>query len=49
MRPSSVHPREGGDPVLWAIGHIRSAADSNPTQRASEKNWVPAFAGMHGT
>jgi hypothetical protein len=44
----SVHPREGGDPVLWAKGQSRPVTDINPTQPASQKNWVPAFAGMHG-
>jgi cytochrome c-type biogenesis protein CcmH len=44
----SAHPRESGDPVLWALRPNRMVADSNPRHRASRKHWVPAFAGMSG-
>ena len=45
---SSVHPREGGDPVLSGVtGH--EDQPHIPTQPSDRpQNWVPAFAGMHG-
>ncbi len=45
---SSVHPREGGDPVLsGATGdEDQSYTPTQPSERP--QHWVPAFAGMHG-
>ena len=48
IAPNSVHPREGGDPGFGLAGWIRSATDVGHAHRASQKNWVPAFAGMSG-
>jgi len=46
--PSSAHPRESEDPVLWASGHGLWRAKANPTHSASRQHWIPAFAGMSG-
>jgi len=38
--PFSVHPGEGRDPGVFEVFPLIA--------RASEKTWVPAFAGMSG-
>ena len=48
LRFHSVHPREGGDPVLWAIGRLGWDVRLILVAGDSRKHWVPAFAGMHG-
>ena len=47
-RNISVHPREGGDPVLWAIGDTERTLTAIPGAAPLAETWVPAFAGMHG-
>jgi UDP-N-acetylmuramoylalanine--D-glutamate ligase len=45
---SSVHPREGGDPVLsFPVTAPDGGRGSSPTPDRPQ-DWVPAFAGMHG-
>ena len=44
----SVHPREGGNPVLWAMGNTAFALTVILRTATAAKTWVPAFAGMHG-
>ncbi len=43
----SVHPREGGDPVLWARNGAGCVLAVIPRTAPLAKTWVPAFAGMH--
>ena len=46
--PLSVHPREGGDPG-FSQGHGARVQGQGSLRAAHRpKNWVPAFAGMHG-
>ena len=47
-RNISVHPREGGDPVLWATGGTGCVLTVIPRTAPLAKTWVPAFAGVHG-
>ncbi len=41
----SVHPREGGDPVLWATNLPKKARLLIPRTAPLAQIWVPAFAG----